>query len=143
MEEDNQEELFPLDHTSINVERLQWESADLERAFAHEWEKRNTDPMCTSINFGMGTLQDLMVRNGTGNFIEYYITPREAKIVATVIQWLGTSVGFAFILTALEQCGMIVQGNKRRKQTEMKEQCNTTRQLLIIKENTCQIQKKF
>ena len=35
----------------------------------------------------------------------FRITKRDACIVATVIQWLGSNVGFDFLRTCLEKCG--------------------------------------
>lgn len=87
----------------------------LEREFATEWEK-----ICRpqrGINYGHGTLQDLMfIDKKTGettfpNFVRgnvtcwTKITPRDAAIVATVIQWLGTNCGFSFLSDVLDRAG--------------------------------------
>lgn len=89
----------------------------LEREFAVEWEK-----ICRpqrGINYGHGTLQDLMFVNRTGviacsmtqgmrrDSVTCWtkITPRDAAIVATVIQWLGTNCGFSFLSDVLDRAG--------------------------------------
>lgn len=41
-------------------------------------------------------------------------TPREVAIMASLIQWLGTNVGFAFLESALKRCGYkIVKDNAK------------------------------
>ncbi|MBA4349518.1 MAG: hypothetical protein C0415_05980 [Thermodesulfovibrio sp.] len=37
--------------------------------------------------------------------IHHKITQRDAEIVATVIQWLGSNVGMSFLAAALKECG--------------------------------------
>jgi len=89
-----------------------------ERAFAEKWEAEcKAHP---GLNFGMGTVQDLMVRQSTkhrgrgwqwdilgGGFkkVAFWLTPRERVIVATVVQWLGTQCGMGFLRGALGRCG--------------------------------------
>jgi len=56
------------------------------------------------MNQGHGTLQNLMFDiNGKAMF---HITENDRTIVATVIQWLGTNVGFCFLEAALKRCGL-------------------------------------
>jgi hypothetical protein len=80
-----------------------------EAVFAEEWEE--TCQPRPGVNFGWGTLQDLMVRQreGDGLFLRgrvpFWITKRERIIVATVVQWLGTACGFAFLQKCLRRCG--------------------------------------
>lgn len=95
--------------------RLQHRSMDFRRrahcvreeAFGLLWEYENQRR--PGISFGHGILQDLMVdqRNGPDRFApwKHRINNRDAAIVATVIQWLGTNVGWSFLDRALRMCG--------------------------------------
>jgi hypothetical protein len=86
-----------------------------EKTFADLWEEEN---QCkTHVNYGMGIAQDLMVMPkkmqpkislsfyGQDVFVKYKLTKRERIILATVIQWLGSNIGFCFLETALKNCG--------------------------------------
>lgn len=72
-----------------------------EQAFAAVWIKQNEPNRGT--NFGHGLLQDLMI--GTHKYEFHYddekfdpwLTDRERKICATLIQWLGTNCGRGFL----------------------------------------------
>lgn len=98
-----------------------------EKVFAEEWEAANL--RSPGINYGMGTLQDLMVVNRETTRgpavpspfnifrwlrIAFVVTPRERVIVATVIQWLGTNVGFAWLREVLDKCGYEVREKERK-----------------------------
>ena len=72
-----------------------------EKAFANEWQKEN-EILCY-VNQGRGTLQNLMYDKN--NKPIFYITDNDRVIVATVIQWLGTNIGFDFLERALKGCG--------------------------------------
>jgi hypothetical protein len=80
-----------------------------EKIFLQEWQKENK--LRPGIDFGYGLLQDLfMIENrdeiGLTNTIQHlYIEPRDRYIVATVIQWLGTNCGRAFLEKCIEKCG--------------------------------------
>lgn len=81
---------------------------NMERVFAERWEEEcQPSP---GLNFGFGILQDLMVlqRHGMVNRVAFWITKRERVIVATVVQWLGTNCGFAFLVDVLRRCGYAV-----------------------------------
>lgn len=130
---DTQEELLPLEHKSIDLDRLKHPSGDLEKAFAEKWENINRPDR--AINFGMGTLQDLMVNQREGTKVDFWITQREATIVATVIQWLGTNVGFGFLLEVLSKVGMTVTYTDRvSRELEAKEKAVHPKRLLILEE---------
>lgn len=72
-----------------------------EKAFAETWKKENK--IESHVNQGQGTLQNLMFDRN--NEPCYYITKNDRVIVATVIQWLGTNIGFNFLERALKKCG--------------------------------------
>lgn len=39
-------------------------------------------------------------------------SPRDRYVAATVIQWLGTNVGFSLLSTSLMECGMTIIGSE-------------------------------
>ncbi len=65
-----------------------------EKAFFEQWLHEQRDdgstPMCRGLFESWG-IQDE--------------TPREVAIMASLIQWLGTNVGFCFLESALKRCG--------------------------------------
>lgn len=82
-----------------------------ERAFYEQWLKEN-EPR-PGINFGQGILQDLFLVRGedsplTRKWITE-ITNRDRMIAATVIQWLGSNVGMAFLQDALKRFGARIE----------------------------------
>jgi hypothetical protein len=107
-------ELLQSGHPNISCKYI-----NPEKVFADLWEKENERR--PGINYGMGILQDLMVtqrepgpkdyavadRMATFKWrrVAFVVTPRERVIVATVIQWLGTNVGWCFLSRCVEACG--------------------------------------
>ena len=92
----------------------------LEQAFADLWEAVN-EPH-PGMNYGHGTLQDLIFRSD-GAFrvrLPFWVTQRERIIVATVIQWLGTNCGFAFLCGALGKVDLTIKDVRRQKGREKK-----------------------
>lgn len=94
-------------HVSIDSKRRRWSVR--EEALARLWEHENRPR--PGINYGHGVLQDLMF-SPRGHFASLYqgtcrhiIRNRDAAIVATVVQWLGTNVGFGFLERALKMMG--------------------------------------
>jgi len=87
-----------------------------EKIFADEWEKENRERPC--IDYGMGILQDLMVTETHELWmclpkkIAFIISRREACIVATVVQWFGSNVGFCFLETCLNKMGYTIAKNR-------------------------------
>lgn len=74
-----------------------------EHAFASLWQKENA--LRRGINHGGGILQDLMVDPNKTWLWRAIISNRDAAIVATVVQWLGSNVGMDFVRRALKRCG--------------------------------------
>lgn len=71
-----------------------------EKAFAAKWEHENPMPG----QFGHQPFLNALVPD---------CTQRDAQVAATVIQWLGSEVGFNFLQEALEVAGyQITQGSK-------------------------------
>lgn len=73
-----------------------------EVAFSETWKKENEERRY--INRGHGILQDLFI-DDNGVF-HHTMIPRDKMIAATVVQWLGSNCGMAFIETALKECGI-------------------------------------
>lgn len=76
-----------------------------EVAFAHVWRNENRPRQALWLPGGWGcTLELLLGRQ---------VTQAEAKDFATVIQWLGSDVGWSFLNGAVERCGYkIVKAKK-------------------------------
>lgn len=72
-----------------------------EKVFSEEWQIENK--IIPWMNQGRGTLQNLMINKD--NTTVFYITENDRVIVATVIQWLGTNIGFSFLERTLKKCG--------------------------------------
>lgn len=73
-------------YTTINLNAL-------EKAFADTWEEENTNPY-GELN-GKGILDYLLAENP--NEPRGEVTDRDRMVAATVIQWLGSSVGQSFL----------------------------------------------
>jgi len=66
----------------------------LEKKFAQAWEKINT-ALTTQKPDGHGTLDYMLA--GNTNDPRGEVTPRDRQVAATVVQWLGSPVGEAFV----------------------------------------------
>ena len=85
-------------------------STDRERAFAKSWRKEAKHNR--GLNYGNGILQDNFCdSDGMPGFslrdyeVLTEITNRDRVIVATIIQWLGTNVGFCWLTETLKNAG--------------------------------------
>lgn len=93
---------FKLDRT-----RIQDGQGKIERALADTWAKWNR--RSPGLNYGEGILQDLMLgcyRYEHPTDFDPWLSDRERKIVAMVIQWLGTNIGRSFLCEASEAMGV-------------------------------------
>ncbi len=84
------------------------EHNEREKAFHDQWKKENATG--AGINHGHGILQDLFFkiegnRIMSKTILLEEINKRDRKIVATVIQWLGSNCGISFLHEALRNCG--------------------------------------
>lgn len=92
-------------HTGWKVERCRF--GLLERIFAEAWRHENVRDRYTA----GGILQQLFMRQEEG-FVSWFRRPRlvinarDAMVAATVIQWLGTNVGYGFLTKCLERAGL-------------------------------------
>lgn len=90
----------------LNTDRLEYSNSEMERAFSETWQEENEKK--GGINKGNGILQDHFIADGLcyGSGEWYHtITNMERFIVATIIQWLGTNCGRAFLEKVLKKCG--------------------------------------
>ena len=89
----------------------------IEKAFYEQWLKEN-EPIA-HINNGQGLLQDLFIeRNADHPFSRKWVTEinnRDRMIAATVIQWLGTNCGMAFLQDALKRIDYRIIEEKNTK----------------------------
>jgi len=92
------------------TDRLKYDPKDIENALSEHWVKENKKR--GGINFGHGILQDLFFERLGHPFnimavahCFLKITNRDRLITATVIQWLGTNVGFCWLKEALSKAG--------------------------------------
>lgn len=79
-------------HVGIFASRMNspCEQTVRERAFAEKWAEEN------SRTYNHGILELLLRRSAD---------PREASLAATVIQWLGTHVGWSFVCECIKAAG--------------------------------------
>ena len=94
----------------------------LEKALADLWESKNIpDP---SLNYGCGLLQNLCLRGSRYALspsdrvqVLHKVTDDERRVVATVVQWLGTPVGRCFLEEAFRKAGWSIsmQPNAQRE----------------------------
>lgn len=81
-------------HEGIYLARLDPKQGNpREVAFAEQWKHEND-------KHGFPVLDALIPPTGRFN-----LDQETAEIAATIIQWLGSNVGFSFLRTALDKCG--------------------------------------
>lgn len=64
-----------------------------ERVFLRHWRKENK--RVSGTNGGCGVLELILSEDPNGHAVD--LTQRDATVAATVIQWLGTNCGYAFL----------------------------------------------
>ena len=85
------------------------EKMERERAFAEAWAKRAAEGAADG-----DLLDQLLIAQRRSTAIDERLiapSPRERAIVATVIQWLGSPVGWAFLADALKAAGYRLEKN--------------------------------
>lgn len=90
-----------LEHVGYEAQRIVFESSPmdrLERVLAFRWMERNQEEWC---------ILDRLVCNPPENPVG--ATQRDAEVAATVIQWLGTAVGYSFLKVCLEEAGFKIE----------------------------------
>jgi hypothetical protein len=94
-------------HEGLHAHRLApGQNNPREVAFAEQWREENCREYCAHV------LAELLIRRHDQNwtFCERVeqLAPydqQSASVAATVIQWLGSNVGFCFLEDALKRCG--------------------------------------
>jgi len=92
------------------------ETNERELAFYQQWLIENYPQ--PGLGHGQGILQDLFIEREPGDFFlpgnkwVEIINDRDRRIVATIIQWLGTNVGMSFLNEALERFGAYIAYKK-------------------------------
>lgn len=93
-----------------------------ERVFAEEWMKNNRH---SRVSGGTDLLQSLFSRApmNVRNFLSWrrprlYLIARDRFVAATVIQWLGTNVGFSFLTETLEKLGYEIVPTKEAEKRD-------------------------
>ncbi len=116
----------PLLHRGLWHRRTTWsgEAGQRERVFAEEWERENA----RGTLYRPSTLQLLMrVEDRAhpfrmlavleGGRWAFRIRQAEATIVASVVQWMGTPIGFEWLRVVLRRCGYELVRIKDREET--------------------------
>lgn len=88
----DQLELIPLRHRSLQPNRLKkYGHVNPERIYAAEWIALNK----RSLSTGMTYLEAILTADNRPT--SRVVTQRDAAVAASVIQWLGTNCGMAFV----------------------------------------------
>lgn len=115
-------------------------SGHREHAFARAWEAANES--VRSLNHGNGVLVGLMMPDDAYLHVNTPvplapIDQREAAIVATVIQWLGSSGGMEFLRKALGACGKMLADDPSWMSKSHCELCHGTGRTIVRGGQTC------
>ena len=92
----------------FNRTKINNKTGKRERAFAIAWRK--TNKRIGFLNHGYGTLENLFISHEKW-FVKYniIIKSRDRFIAATIIQWLGTNVGFCWLQEVLKTLGYKIE----------------------------------
>lgn len=92
----------PIKHEGLHARRLK-DDNPREEIFARRWAKQN------EVGPGLrnGTLEHLLGdgKNPHCMFADQPFDRHAAMVVATAMQWIGSPVGFSFVVEALKECG--------------------------------------
>lgn len=109
-------DLFPIQHRSLHLNRLQKRSpeasrgANPERIYAAKWKKKNRRR-----EWHGATLLELIMSHDAGMAVP--ISQRDADVAASVVQWLGTNVGLGFVL----ECEQAIDAENSRHDDHRRE----------------------
>ncbi len=90
----------PLEHVGYESQRVVWARSQmdlLERVLAFRWMEENKGEWC---------ILDRLVSTDEH---PRGATQRDAEVAATVVQWLGTAVGYSFLSRCLVEAGFKIQ----------------------------------
>lgn len=97
----------------INVSRVADTRSERELILARRWAEKNDRNYRSNVNRGHGVLQDLFISGG-GPFscpltsernVDLVVSDESRMVAATVVQWLGSNVGFCFLEESLREMG--------------------------------------
>lgn len=120
MGSDVQGKLFPVEHIGTYPERRKTRTE--EEVFAKKWEETNkVEPWR---NFGQCLLEMLLSKPGEpwGD-----LTQRDATVAASVIQWLGTNCGAAFIHECEHEIYRLKNRQRKKERRKFKKEYNKWR----------------
>jgi hypothetical protein len=99
-------------HEGVSAHRLKPEAGNpREVVFAEKWgqenaENRSFHPALWMLVCTRSTQRNGSFMPGLGGVEEFCeLTQRDATVAATVIQWLGSNVGWSFLNECVERCG--------------------------------------
>lgn len=90
-------------HEGLSTHRLK--SNPREHVFAEAWKELNGDFAARSSTWGVGrhsTLEHILCSNADGN-VTRDLSQMEATTAATVIQWLGSPVGWSWLTETIKK----------------------------------------
>lgn len=86
----------------------------MEKAFAEHWDREQKPK--AYVNYGVGALAWIVTGRFEKNIFGHDWTPhpeeltqRDATVAASVVQWLGTNVGFCFLEETLRDAGYRIE----------------------------------
>jgi hypothetical protein len=92
------------DNTGFRLDRTRWndDTGLLEKALAEQWAIENSTK-----HGGHGIAQQLMLQAARleGANFDPWLSARERKIIAMMMQWLGTNCGHGFLFAASKRAG--------------------------------------
>ena len=94
----------------LHTHRLTHPASALERAFAEQWDVENErkglcEPVLQLLLYQRAPKKGEVPVSPFGTIVDGIPTEREQEVAATVIQWLGTNVGYCFLEMALAKVG--------------------------------------
>lgn len=98
-----------------SMERMRPGISELELSYLAHWMDDNERH--PGVNYGFGLLRDLMFSKFGKAPGSWFVTDREARMVAMVIQWLGTNCGREFVERVLSDAGFLVVKRQALKTT--------------------------
>lgn len=114
-------ELFPIEHSSLQRRRLLKRTGPLhanevnpERIYLAEWKRENK--RSPGVNRGYSLIEWILCPDGRTEPLP--VSTRDARVAASVIQWLGTNCGLAFMRRCeqkIRQARSLSEAARRRR----------------------------
>jgi len=98
-------------HIGLHAHRLLYDSYGSEMAFAKEWTALQPKPPMLPLLVKLIHREKSSI-TGIENYYPERLTQREAEVAATVVQWLGSPVGWCFLEQCIERCGYQLKKKK-------------------------------